>query len=373
MMSCSRWPVYLRALLLPLALALGACGDGGSYPTPAAGASSSPVPTPSPTATVPPGVPGSFAWSSSDVLLSPIGDPTHDPISIKDPSVVYYNGNWHVYASSVTSAGSYGMVYIRFRDWEHTASATVYYMDQNPSLAGYHAAPQLFYFRPQNKWYLVYQSGPPQYSTNDDPGDPAGWTAPASFFAGEPATVTRNKGRGGWLDFWVICDTTDCCLFFSDDNGHWYRSRTAISSFPLGFSEPVVVLQDADPFRLFEASNVYAMKGTGRYLALVEAFDAASGGHRYFRSWTADRLDGSWTPLQDTYATPFASYANVAFTTQPAWTRDISHGEMIRDGYDETLTIDPAQLRFLYQGVSPDAAGLPYNSLPWRLGLLSSR
>ena len=54
----------------------------------------------------------------------------------------------------------------------------------------------------------------------------------------------------------------------------------------------------------------------------------------------------------------------MAFTAQPAWTRDISHGELLRDGYDETLTIDLAQLRFLYQGVSPDAAGLPYNSLP---------
>ena len=135
------------ALLLPLALSLGACGDAGNYPTPASGATSGPIPTPSPTATVPPGVPSSFAWSSSDVLLSPIGDATHDLVSIKDPSVVYYDGNWHVYASSVTSAGSYGMVYVSFPDWEHTASATVYYLDPNPSLAGYHAAPQLFYFR----------------------------------------------------------------------------------------------------------------------------------------------------------------------------------------------------------------------------------
>jgi len=53
-----------------------------------------------------------------------------------------------------------------------------------------------------------------------------------------------------------------------------------------------------------------------------------------------------------------------------AWTTDISHGEMLRDGYDQTLTIDPANLQFLYQGVSPSAHGLDYAKLPWQLGLI---
>ena len=53
-----------------------------------------------------------------------------------------------------------------------------------------------------------------------------------------------------------------------------------------------------------------------------------------------------------------------------AWTTDISHGEMIRAGTDQTLTISPCQMRYLYQGLDPSASG-PYNTLPWRLGLLS--
>ena len=44
---------------------------------------------------------------------------------------------------------------------------------------------------------------------------------------------------------------------------------------------------------------------------------------------------------------------------------------MIRDGYDQLLTIDTCHLQFLYQGLDPATQGLPYNSLPWRLGLIT--
>lgn len=52
------------------------------------------------------------------------------------------------------------------------------------------------------------------------------------------------------------------------------------------------------------------------------------------------------------------------------WTRDISHGEMIRNGIDQTLPISPCGMRYLYQGKDPNA-GDPYSLLPWRLGLLT--
>jgi endo-1,4-beta-xylanase len=110
---------------------------------------------------------------------------------------------------------------------------------------------------------------------------------------------------------------------------------------------------------------VYRLKGGG-YLLLVEAIGAHG---RYFRSWTSDRLDGTWTALAATEDNPFAGFANVTFR-DPAWTTSISHGEMIRDGYDQTLTIDPRHLRYLYQGLDPAASG-SYSQLPWRLGLLT--
>jgi endo-1,4-beta-xylanase len=322
------------------------------------------------------GVPTAFAWTSTGPILAPQSDSTHDLAAIKDPSVVYYGNLWRVFTSTVDRSGGYNMAYLTFPDWDHTANATFYYMSQTPGLSGYHAAPEVFFFAPQNLWYLVYQSGPPTYSTTANIDDPTSWTAPAQFFpSGEPAIVTQNKGSsGGWLDFWVICDDANCYLFFSDDNGHWYRSQTTVGDFPDRFDAPVIVMQDANPYHLFEASNVYKLTGTSKYLALVEAFDADSSYHRYFRSWTADTLDGAWTPLADTYANPFASTANVTFTAEPPWTADISHGEMLRDGYDQHLSVNPCHLQYLYQGADPTMLNpeAGYNAIPWRLALLTS-
>lgn len=317
------------------------------------------------------GLPTSFTWESSGPVISAVSDDAHPIVSVKDPTVVFWNGKWHIYATTASKSGTWNMVYLSFSDFRDAAKATPYYLDENPNLKGYHCAPQLFYFTPQKKWYLIYQSGPPQYSTADDPSAPATWSAPKSFFATEPAIVKANKGSGGWLDFWVICDTTNCYLFFSDDNGNWYRSKTSVESFPSGFDEPVVALHDTKA-NLFEASNVYKLKGTNSYLALIEAFN--NNGHRYFRSFTASSLDGEWTPLADTVENPFAEVKKVTFDScSGAWTADVSHGELIRDGYDETLTIDPCQLTLLYQGVSPASYTTDYSQIPWQLGILSPK
>jgi len=310
-------------------------------------------------------------WNGAAPLIAPRSDATHNLVAGKDPSVVYFNDKWHVYASSVSTAGAYNMVYTSFTDWTEAAAAPLYYMDQTSGFGGYVAAPQVFYFRPQKKWYLLYQAGPPNYSTADDPGDPSKWTAPAPFFATQPALVAQNGG--GWLDFWVICDDASCYLFFSDNHGRWYRSKTSIDQFPAGFGEPIVVMEDANAGRIFEASNVYKMNGTNQYLAIIEAFDQTSDNHRYFRSWIADSLDGPWLPWQASGSYPFAGERNVTFEGTP-WTHDISHGEAIRADYDETLAIEPCNFRYVYQGADPMAeTGGDYNKIPWRLGLITQR
>ena len=52
----------------------------------------------------------------------------------------------------------------------------------------------------------------------------------------------------------------------------------------------------------------------------------------------------------------------------------MSHGEQLRAGADEKLEVDPANLKFLYQGVSAaDMQGKPYGQIPWRLGILTPR
>ncbi|MEE1758705.1 non-reducing end alpha-L-arabinofuranosidase family hydrolase [Streptomyces sp. SP18BB07] len=310
-------------------------------------------------------LPSRFSWSSSGTLISPKPDATHNIAGIKDPTVVQYNGKYHVFASVASSSG-YNLVYLNFSDWSQAGSATHHYLDRSAIGAGYRAAPQVFYYAPQRLWYLVYQTGNASYSTNPDISNPNGWSAPRNFYSSMPDIIRQNIGNGYWVDMWVICDSANCYLFSSDDNGHLYRSRTTVGQFPNGFTDTVIAAQDSK-YALFEASNVYKVQGANQYLLLVEAI--GSDGRRYFRSWTSSSLAGSWTQLAASESNPFARANNVSFPSG-AWTRDISHGEMIRAGYDQTLTIPACRLQYVYQGLNPGASG-DYNLLPWRLGLLT--
>ncbi len=313
--------------------------------------------------------PESLTWTASDPIITPISDESHDLTAVKDPSIVRYGDKWHVFASSVSTAGAYNLVYTSFADFSEAASAPLYYMDQTPGFDTYVAAPQVFYFTPQNKWYLVFQSGPPMYSTTDDITDPTSWTPPKPFYAATPDIITESGG--GWLDYWVICESDTCHLFFSSNQGRYYRAETSKDAFPEGFGEPVVVFEESNAGRIFEGSNVYKLEGTDKFLAIIEAFDQTSNDHRYFRSWVASSLEGPWLPWQASGSFPFAGVRNVSFDGTE-WTQDISHGEMIRSSYDETLTVSPCDMRYIFQGADPlaDTQG-DYNKIPWHLGLLT--
>jgi hypothetical protein len=305
-----------------------------------------------------------FEWSSTGPLLSPQGS---DHASVKDPTVVLADGEWHVFFTTALTSGGWQMAYTSFTDWSEAGSTEYFRLENSGIGTGYRAAPEVFYFEPEGLWYLVYQTGNASYSTNPDINDPSGWSAPRHFYDGMPQTIADNIGNGNWVDMWVICDDASCYLFSSDDNGHLYRSETSVDQFPEGFDEPVIALEDS-PNALFEAANVYRVAGSDQYLLIHEAI--GSNGRRWFRSWTSTDIGGSWTSLADTESNPFASAANVTFEDGPAWTEDISHGEVARTSVDQTLTIDPCNLQYLYQGVDPSAGG-DYNQLPYRLGLLT--
>ena len=160
-------------------------------------------------------------------------------------------------------------------------------------------------------------------------------------------------------------------MFFPDDHGRIYRSRTRLGDFPHGFDEPVAILYEPDHRDLFEGSCVYRIKGTDQFLLLVECI--GKDGPRYYRAFTADRLDGEWKPLPgaDSEPTPFAGNANVStIDGSQLWTDGISHGELLREGHDETMTIDPDNLRLLYQSLPRGTQEPDYILLPYRLALL---
>lgn len=308
------------------------------------------------TAGGPVSLPRSFRWTSTGPLISATPDTAHSPIGIKDPSVVYYQGKWHVFATTALSPSSYALEYLSFRNWTSAGSAPQHYLDSSGIGTGYRAAPQVFYFAPQKLWYLVYQTGNASYSTNPDISNPDGWSAPKNFFAGMPGIISQNIGRGYWVDMWVICDSANCYLFSTDINGHLYRSQTSVANFPNGMSQPVIALQEASPGGLVTGDAVYKVTGTDTYLLIVSGTSA--DGHAYYRSWTSTSPAGSWTPLAASENSPFAGLRNVSFSGAP-WTQEIGQGEIIRDGYDQTLSISPCSMHFLYQGT------------PWKLGMLT--
>ncbi|NQT16232.1 MAG: hypothetical protein HQ582_25970 [Planctomycetes bacterium] len=298
-------------------------------------------------------------WTVSRPLVGPANHGGDLCYSIKDPSVVRYDGRWHLFCTIRSKERTHQIEYVSFADWKDADRAERHLLNLTD---GYYCAPQVFSFSPQKKWYLIYQvqdpsrspSLQPAYSTSDDLSDPNSWSEPKLLFDEHPANVKM------WIDFWVICDGEKAHLFFTSHAGWMWRSETQLSNFPGGWSEPNVVLKGD----IFEASHTYRVKGTGRFLTLVEARNQE---RRYFKAFTADRLDGDWSLLGDA---PFVSPQNVSYLG-PRWTDSFSHGEFLRAGHDETLEIDPKNLRILFQGVStgtePDEN---YGKIPWMLGIL---
>ncbi|MGW0565559.1 non-reducing end alpha-L-arabinofuranosidase family hydrolase [Streptomyces sp. NPDC003016] len=122
--------------------------------------------------TVSTSLPSSYSCVSTGVLAGPKSSPSHSLASIKDYSVIRYNGKYHVYATTASTSGGWNLEYFSFDKWANAASATQHYLDSSAIGTGYRAAPQVFCFAPQNLWYMVYQTGPPTYSNDDRPVQP---------------------------------------------------------------------------------------------------------------------------------------------------------------------------------------------------------
>lgn len=312
-----------------------------------------------------------FKWTAGAPLIAPKPEKNRPTVSVKDPSVLFYKDKWHVFYTTCDEKGVWSMEFVNFKEWKDADKAKRFNKDDNPNLTGYHCAPNVFYFTPHKKWYMVFQSGQPQYSTNDDINNPMGWTKPVDFFDGAPPGLEKGQWGPEWLDFHCIADDKHVYLFFTGDNGRFYRSRTSIENFPKGMSNPVTVLKDDEKGKIFEGSITYKIKGQKKYLTLIEAFGAPTW-DRYYRSFIADSLDGEWREQAASWEKPFAGLTNVTFEKEvEPWTKDISHGELIRAGYDEKMEIDTDNLQFIFQGRDPVSNGMAYHLLPYKIGMLT--
>lgn len=313
-------------------------------------------------------LPTEFSWVLDSPVLTPADPPDDERFSVKDPTIVKFEGDWHLFYTVRSKKRSHQIEYITFKQWDQANTVERHVLNLSD---GYYCAPQVFFFTPHKQWYLIYQlidhsrrpALQPAYSRTIDIADPNSWTKPVLLFTKNPDNVKM------WIDFWVICDETSAYLFFTSLNGRMWRSQTKLGDFPHAWAEPTLVLTG----EIFEASHTYSLMGSDKYLTIIEAEAEAVPGvgrRRYYKAYTANKLDGFWHHLAATAGRPFASPVNVRHTGDH-WTDSFSHGELIRSGYDQTLEVDPARLRLLFQGVTDEKKrGKKYGEIPWNLGIL---
>ena len=321
-----------------------------------------------------------------------------DDGAVKDPTIVFYNGKYHMfYTSKASKTTRIGMKYL-----SRGASAVGYV--SSSTLAGLNEgkrhnldaivkdvviAPQVFYFEPHKLWYLIAQTTvdgrpdlQPIYLTNPDIENVAGWSKPSII-------KTRKMNDGFWIDFWVICDDSKAHLFYTDHEGSMFRFECPIEEFPDGYArekeETVLTVRGENEigrWRLHEGSHIYYVKSADQYLALLESVyphptrkNYWDSRNRFMFAMVADKLEGPWERVEPEL-NEFAG--DPAHLYNPDGSKSaydqVSHFELIRSGYDQTLEIEDYHLQLLFQAFDAESIGedYRYDDLPWELAVMKN-
>ena len=243
-----------------------------------------------------------------------------------------------------------------FTNWSDMASAS-----QNAMSSGHRRADAVL-LRPEEHLGARLPVGRDRRSPTGPratPPTPTAGPSPQTLFTGS----ISGSGTGP-IDQTLIGDGTNMYLFFAGDNGKIYRASMPIGNFPGSFGS--LVHDDHERHDEQPVRGAAGLQGPGPEPVPHDRRGDRRATGRYFRSFTATSLSGSWTPQAATESNPFAGKANSGAT----WTNDISHGDLVRTNPDQTMTIDPCNLQLLYQGRAPSSGG-DYGLLPYRPGLLT--
>lgn len=300
---------------------------------------------------IPPG-----SWIVSPPLFQPGPADAFDETAVKDPSIVFFEGQWHLFYTA-RSRHEYGIGYASAKSLEALVTAQRHHLTQlRGEQSAYAAAPQVFFFAPRNLWYLLFQTRDANYqpviSTTATIDAPESWSA--------PKPLAQKNDAAKWIDFWILCDTDRAYLYYTRDHRDVCVMDTELALFPQGFANPRPVFSP-----VHEAVHVYKVSGASEYHMVCEYREDKD--IRHFGLAVAPHPLGPWKIREEQYA----AGGQLAYPPGAArWTEEVSHGEAIRIGHDQRLEYDAVQPRLLIQGLPEGAHTGPYPSLPWALGLI---
>ena len=303
-------------------------------------------------------------WFAFNPILS--SDPNYQSasISVKDPSIIFYNGTWHIFFTGIgyneDRIAERSINYVscaNLSDLNKSQKYQIKVFSKNTTRA---AAPQIFFFNPQNKWYLIAQADygnkyAPVYSITTNISDPNSWS--------EVKPLVNKFENDKWIDFWIIADDNYVYLFYTRNHQEMWNMKTKIEDFPTNFSDPQKSLGDV---KVHEASMIYKIKGTQKYIMLTETRYQLNK-REYYIAESTD-LRGIWKNSR-----LFATGGDLIFVERgKIWTNYISHGELIRSGYDEKMEIDSLEkVDFLIQGALK-VNYIKYDEIPWQIGIIKN-
>jgi hypothetical protein len=95
-----------------------------------------------------------------------------DHFAVKDPTIVFSGGRYHMFYTGANASGGWQMLYSSATTLEGFRTAAHTFLSRIGE--AYFAAPQVFYFEPHGLWYLVYQDGTfgAAYATTTNIADP---------------------------------------------------------------------------------------------------------------------------------------------------------------------------------------------------------
>lgn len=287
-------------------------------------------------------------WFVDAPILFRAGAEPFDHYAVKDPTIVFSGGRYHMFYTGANASGGWQMLYSSAATLEGFRTAAHVYLSRIGE--SYFAAPEVFFFEPRGLWYLIYQDGTfgAAYSTTTNIADPNSWSGPRSLGV---------SGNLGW-DYYVICDDSTCYMYNSPSDGsrRIYVRRTSIASFPTGWSAPSVAATDT-----FEGVNVYRARADGQYYMVAEDYLD----NRYYELWRSAGAGGPWTLVSEKWAW----HGNLVYNAAP-WTTSVSHGDILRAGVNQRLEIDDInRVDFLIQGTT-QLSCCPYQQIPWDLGVI---